>query len=954
MSSELLRACQEYIAKSYQEKLGLGVSRSMADLAGGQTPVWRYVSSSDLTSERQLVEQDAVGLLLDPQIGILSYVLDFDGEALVQKQIKRALALRSQLATGHTYTTSADVDMRGAWRIVMHWFVTSPAEKQKWIQTMMKVRRETAFSEELSLDVIEVGSGDVAKQLDVYGFPRLLITTREVFRLRRREEITRWMSANTLVRQELVKFGTHFHERGERECAQEVIRAIEEFDAKPRELRAEGAPVGTPRSFQSVRLRHFRNFRDFTLDCGRGLVSARVVHGPNGTGKSALCEALSIAMFESSIRYMRFSDTTRERDVVGKQRSQEYIDRYLKTAHEGRSVPEIGLDGKTPTPVKLAPASDVQEIDLLLGGTILTQEATLDFAQMSSEELGVRVLRGYSDLAEHVEATIDRRVQQVVSQRQDFLRTLGLSASITKIETAYSRIARTELDRAFPRPQPAVLEWLGVARGLLRDAGGDLVEQWESWASETTRQRLCDGLARYGSEKDLLRRNTLAWVEQFNELASRSAETAEQIRSRISLGADNVEALLEQVRAWGEWLERRAASTVRLSPSGDDHLSSRLFELRAQQQQIADRGRSVRARLDHLRQVETYLRETWSREYPDECPTCGATHSQKGGIVAAVESLQSRLTAERTDLQGQYEGLRSEIRGVQSTLAELGSEECPLSVEEQGRAVEWFQWVVPERAQFEQWIQVQSRREELLASITTLRVPPPLPEVVDAEGEADRVSDAISAQFRNAERIFEAPTNWRPVKERLTKTLADIVKTHLPGTLTRLWCELVLNLTAAPWLLLERPSIAVVARRGEKRAILQVKDRLARYILNQSEIHVLGLGWFLTQYFTRGRFSHACMVMDDPAHELDQTSFRELCRLLETIVRLHRTAEHPLKLIVALHQESRAIDAARATGGMLVVLGWDQNQETKESISILPEGVAPPQPMRLFEAAPSI
>jgi hypothetical protein len=191
-----------------------------------------------------------------------------------------------------------------------------------------------------------------------------------------------------------------------------------------------------------------------------------------------------------------------------------------------------------------------------------------------------------------------------------------------------------------------------------------------------------------------------------------------------------------------------------------------------------------------------------------------------------------------------------------------------------------------------------------------------------------------------------------PVNQRLTKTLAAIVESHLPSTLARLWSELVLNLTAAPWLLLERPRIAVVSRRGEQKATVRVKDRLARYVLNQSEVHLLGLGWFITEYLTRGRFSHGCMVMDDPAHELDQTMFRELCRLLETLVRLHRVYERPLKLILTLHQESRALDAARATGGVLVVLGWDRNQKiSADAVTVLSEGFRPPQPTRLFAAA---
>ena len=127
---------------------------------------------------------------------------------------------------------------------------------------------------------------------------------------------------------------------------------------------------------------------------------------------------------------------------------------------------------------------------------------------------------------------------------------------------------------------------------------------------------------------------------------------------------------------------------------------------------------------------------------------------------------------------------------------------------------------------------------------------------------------------------------------------------------------------------------------------------LPRYILNLSEIHILGLAWFFTRYVTHGRFLCSCTTMDDPAQELDQTSFRDLCRLWETLIRLHKVNSIPLKLVIMLHQESRALDAARATGGLLYILGWvlDQKHSLKK-IALLGEGFRSPQPYLLFKSA---
>ena len=121
---------------------------------------------------------------------------------------------------------------------------------------------------------------------------------------------------------------------------------------------------------------------------------------------------------------------------------------------------------------------------------------------------------------------------------------------------------------------------------------------------------------------------------------------------------------------------------------------------------------------------------------------------------------------------------------------------------------------------------------------------------------------------------------------------------------------------------------------------------LARYILNLSEIHVMGLAWFFTRYLTQGRFECPLLMMDDPAQEMDQTTFRDLCRLWETLLRLHKAQKIPLNLIVMLHQESRALDAARATGGIICTLSWgtSQDQDNLSQMKLLSDGFHPLRP----------
>ena len=441
------------------------------------------------------------------------------------------------------------------------------------------------------------------------------------------------------------------------------------------------------------------------------------------------------------------------------------------------------------------------------------------------------------------------------------------------------------------------------------------------------------------------------WLLRFNELASGSAEVAKGIELKLESIRAEFDDAPAKIAVWGEWLETRAKSPNTASLPEAAPMAKKLSELQASQNKIVERGRSAGGHFEHLTKVEAFVRETWSKDHPEDCPTCGTDHSDHGGILKVVEALRTQTSQERDELRQEFGDLKLQIQKTQKNLAALGQVQCPLSAEDQSKLVEALQWLVPSNANFSDWIQVKSQRDELLKSISLLRKIPQAPSDTDVDGNAETVVRKVLLHFRNADKIFEAPNNWKPVKDKLTQTLASIVNEHLPRTLEKLWRELALNLTSAPWLLPDPFRIDVVTRRGDKSSTIRVKNRLARYILNQAEIHTLGLAWFFTRHLTQGRFFHACLVMDDPAHELDQTSFRDLCRLWETMMRLHRVYDRPLKLIVMLNQENRAVEAARATGAILSILGWEPEQEIQsvKSISVIGEGFHPLQPSAIFE-----
>jgi hypothetical protein len=953
MLREPLFICRDVLARAYKEKLGLDISYSISDIGGANKPVWRTVSGNDLTSERSIDSADKAGLILDPEIGILAYVLPFSETTVLRKQIAHALKLRSRLSIERNYTgeTAVPDDDPGAWRVVLHWLVNAP-QRETWTDQIMEVRRETAFSEEISMDVLFITEGAIEEQIESYGFPRLLLTTREVLKKNRLDEMTQWLSANKLVEDALSGFASSFNKPAQSDLAGEVVRAMHEFNNASHVVPADGNSVpDKPKTFGSVRIRNFRNLRDARFDFGKGPVSATVVHGPNGTGKSSLCEALSLALFKSSFRYRAFSDRNREKDVTATDRGREYIGKYLTPIEGGQDDPKIALDEQDFVTPHLVTAEKAEEMDLSMNGTILTQDSSLEFTRMPSHELGARVLRGYSGLAEHVDQFTESRLTQANTFRQEFLRGLGLSAAITKADTAYERIAKREIDLALPPLPYSFVMWLESAETLLGDSVAGLGSQWRIWG-EVGRDELAKEFAESNNDETKLKKEIRQWLNRFNQLGIVSAEVIKGIETKIDSIRNEFDSVATKIAAWGEWLERRAqAPNVASSPEVES-IEKKLRELQALQKQVLERGRSAGGHFDHLTTVEAFVQGTWSKDHSGECPTCGTDHTDRGGILKVIEALRIQTSQERDRLRQEFSDLKVQIEQAQKRMAEFGQAQCPLSSEDQSKLAESLQWLVPEDANLTDWIGLRPQREKLLNAISILSEIPSAPSGVDIDGNVETVVKTILSRFREADETFEAPNNWKPVKEKLTQTLATIVNEHLPNTLEKLWRELALNLTAAPWLLPDPFRIDVVTRRGEHASTIRVKGRLARYILNQAEIHTLGLAWFFARYLTHGRFSHACIVMDDPAHELDQTSFRDLCRLWETTMRLHRVYHRPLKLVVMLNQESRAMEAARATGAILSVLGWEREQEHQsvQRISVIGEGFHAPQPAAMFAA----
>ncbi len=963
--TNVLETCRRYLAGLYRQKLGYELLDEAQTTGPTRLAVWRTVAASDLTTAVSVTDRDAAGLVMDYEIGSLLYILPYHDGTDLRGQITRALGLRSKLqAENHqTETGPEETDEYGDWRIILHWLV-EPGFQEDWSGRVMELRSQTAFTEEIPLDLIPIDPANLEQSLAQHQFPRLLLTLRQLLKKKQRSEIERWLNADDLVASALEDLPESFTRLDQQENAKEILRQAAAFREKRTPSAGDKAP-SAPRTLRTLHIRDLRNIADLSFDFGDGQVESRIIHGPNGTGKSTIFEALSLALFQSAHRYSHFMSRD-EKDVAARDRAREYLESYLRPMHRPPGAPAIELNGEGMRAPQLAGTQEEAKAALLeMNGTLLAQETSQEFLRMQASQLGAEVLKDYSGLAEQVLDYADRNFSEADAARQQFLTSLGLNTRIALKETARKRIAQRAIQSQFPSVSLALTQWLERATKFQPGTVyplDQLASEWHAWnADKDNPEAGLPAVVAGLSDSPGIAAALARWLAQFNALNARTRSALDGVTGGLESWQENIDRLCDQLKRWGDWLDRQAGqpasgSEPRLSPPEVEALTRELAELQTKQKAIQVDGTELKARLDHFSHTESFLKQQWVKHHPNDCPTCGADHSAQGGVARVIQALQERTAAEHAKLRAAYTAVAERLRHLQVKLAGHPQTACPLSAEEQSQLSQRLKRLLPENLPLQSFLAARPQREGLIAGLQALRRPPPVPPDVEVEPEAKRVAHEVLKQFDNADMTWEGPENWEAVRDELQKRLAEMVRQHLPHTLQQLWYEFTLNLTPAPWLLPGRVRFDVRVSRGEQRLAVMVEARgkslLSRYILNLSEIHIAGLAWFFTRYVTHGRFLCSCLIMDDPAQELDQTSYRALCRLWATLIRLHKVNSMPLKLVILLHQESRALDAARATGGLLYVLGWVRDQKhALKKIALLGEGFRSPQPYVLFKSA---
>lgn len=943
-----LEQCESWLLRQYKNVLGLDISSGPARL--------RWLPENSLTSETVAAEAHSLAIE-DAGIGWLLFLLPYEQKRL-GSQVNQALGLRSRLLRESNYTGNAKAgeneDQESTWRVGLIWLVED-SQWADWQSHIMELRRESGAVEEISVDAIKITRNDVSAALDAHGLPRLLLHTRALLS----QSVTdaeKWLSADDHVTTELHNFSQRFNTPRARSFARELEEVTKSF--QPTETR----PLSSvARKFQRFRVKHFRNLDTLEIvadQAENAKAQAIVLFGPNGTGKSSFAEALSLAAFNTSPRLEQFMDDEDLRRPTAETYFKDYLT-PLASFNNSNAKPCFAWDKGDKyeeTPFVLNPDKESRR---RFEGVVLNQEDSLKFTELPREELAARVLKGYSALADHLSVWLVQAENGAKETKSAFTRKHGLSGAITRSVTAYDRLAQSLLSAQLQRPSPEFLDWLRFLEKLSDEDGRHASILVSAWASQQANGviRLAETVAKLqeiGATQSQIAQAIREKLDEFDRIAKQSSDFRQRLGNRIATLREQLDIALIQMESWGAWL----ASQATAPPASDvdsQALKAEIESIAKERTTLEINGKALRGRLDLLDQAQQFLASHWNAQHPDICPVCSSDVAEREGIVAVVTALQEETNSTIQTLRARHVEIQNRQKDMDTKLKAIGVSTCPLAVEDQARLKDWLKPFLPEGADLEDWLADPQRRGQLKSDLSRMRVLPDTPKpYADATLVADRLAGNFITLAQEADKALENPQSISEVKKAFEQRLESVLKDHLPSTLEKVWLEITMALTTASWLLPIAPALKLDQRGKSLSVQASEKGQHIRYLYNAAERHVLGLAWFFTYHFAKRRFEEAWMLLDDPAQEMDQPSFRELVRLWETLLRIHQRMERPFTMIVALHQEERALDATRATNGQLYILGWQKEQQETTSqksvkkVVLLAQGFHPLKPETMF------
>lgn len=910
-----------YLRQEYAAHLSLTLQiRDHLGESADVDAVWQW---QDADLRRANSEDEACGgVVLDAEIGTCLYIQTFSKESDVKAQLARALRIRSELLPSRD-TTARQIDPIGEWRVALHWLI-EPADFPVWIDQIAELRQETAHFEELPVDAVVNWAASWEKSCRAHGFPRLLLRTRSVLQKKRIDDAISWASAEGLIVDKLRQLPNGMPNQRSRDSALELVRELDAIVAK-RGISSKAPVPQTPRSLHRLSVESFRNIEQISLELRAKdqLVAAHVIQGPNGAGKSSIFEALALAIDSVSSRYIEFLKDPNEPKQA---KPQKYLERYLTPLRPPYRAPRVGINDEDLRPIRLVdPDEAVTRYDHL-SAAVSPQAGVQDLLKVDAATLGAQIAGTYSGTASAALDWTERKLNTAEAERSQFNREWGLRQDVTRSETARFRILEVVLSQVVPL-STSVIHWAenSPAGSLLRTEIRSMVSEWQGLVKRQPEHLKSASGARAKRE---LEAAIKVYVEQRNGVLQRISSEIQ----RISVGKEKLVPDLERrISLLGEWLAKPVGADAAIDSDEIIALRQQTDALATSLSTIMRRGEALRERTKHLDSLSGFLQRYWLNGYPDLCPTCGTDLQNRKGVAATIASVRDETQRELEVMRSEYQTTRSKLDALRRELASRGAPLPPITPEEHEELAECLRGLFGSEFRVDA-IAGPAVRSDLLSSLKWIATTPAAPSAVTSNEQLEEQVRQLAERAWNAfvrfAEVSEAPVAWKQVQKALVDALTAAVREHLPQTVQALWWELSRNMMPAPWQYPGEIEFQVEPRREqpEARIIIRSEHRspLAAHILNSAEIHNLELAWFLTRYLTSGRFRYSFIVLDDPAHQMDQPMFRDLCRLLKSMIRVHKRRALPLTLIVLLHQDERALDAARATDGTLHLLRWNR------------------------------
>ena len=295
-----LTEMQSWLKSQYED---LGISWSFSPEQGVCT--WRAVDEHHAD-------------VFDSQLGIWLRIIAMQNRENASEEVlgdvRSALEAVSSLDI-RSGITAAHADELGAWQVHLLWLIPNGC-KEAWEAAIRELRRRSAHSEEVGLDLIDISSKSLVDVLESEGIPCLLLRTRKLLLLTSKD-LPEWKSPDSQFEEQLTKYISNIPQGEQREFASSVIARAK----KPHDSVLSSNTVSTLKISNGdvMAVTDFRNVVSAEVPVNTDGASL-VFFGPNGTGKSSIFEAICLGVFGSSARHREFLE---DADLTARQK-QEY------------------------------------------------------------------------------------------------------------------------------------------------------------------------------------------------------------------------------------------------------------------------------------------------------------------------------------------------------------------------------------------------------------------------------------------------------------------------------------------------------------------------------------------------------------------------------------------------------------------------------------------------------